>query len=101
MYATTLRRSTAYRASTMVDVAFLLSAAVEEGRALMEETSSRYQGRFAASEWELTGWFRRVVPFLDGLCLMLETLSDSSPTGGHTRALADEVKALASVVLDD
>jgi hypothetical protein len=101
MFATSIRRSAAYRATTLVEVAYSLSAAVEEGRNLMAESSGRHQGRFAAREWELTRWFNRVASFLDGLSHVLGAMQARSPQGGHTLALADETLALATAVVDD
>ena len=98
MSTTLSRRPAGYQATSLVEVAYLLASAIEEGRALLADPSARYQGRLAAREWEMTGWFKRVAVLFDGLCHLLGGVHGRAATGALSQALADDLLAAVTVL---
>ncbi|MNS58904.1 hypothetical protein D3C72_918410 [compost metagenome] len=101
MPTTMTRRTAGYQATSLVEVAYLLASAIEEGQRLMADPSARCHGRTPAREWELTGWFKRVAFLFDGLCHLLGDLDGRSAAGMHGQALADELQAAVAAMLND
>ena len=94
-------RPAGYQAASLVEVAFLLASAIEEGHRLLADPSARLHGRLAAREWEATGWFKRVAALFDGLCHMLGGMNGRSSAGALSQSLADDLNAAVAATLND
>ena len=89
MLTTTLRRPVQPSAPAgLLEVACLLTLAIEEGRHLMPRAG---HVRVELREWELNGWFRRVAVFFDGFCRVLS---------GHAAIPAHEAETIAATPLN-